>query len=173
MPVDWTTDSSSLTRDRHLAAALAGDSDSIPLPPTPGGRGVGGTVTEPRACSVISEPGTKHVSFSRFQIHRNIGKRFPRRVAELPSMAARWQRDLRYRLSGMMSAVAVVTEGAFKVEKSTELFAAPIAVTDAMENGSPFDVTANGQRFLFSVPAGTDATAPITVVTNWTTALAK
>ena len=72
-----------------------------------------------------------------------------------------------------MIAVSVVTEGAFKVQKSTELFAAPIALSDVMEIDSAYDVTADGQRFLFSVPGGSDATAPITVMTNWTTALAK
>jgi hypothetical protein len=67
-----------------------------------------------------------------------------------------------------MIAVPLTSDGTFTVEKSQELFAAPGLPVPAMTVGHPYDVTPDGQRFLFSAPSGdVNPTTPITVVVNW------
>ena len=76
------------------------------------------------------------------------------------SSTPRWRRDGRELFyvarEGRVMAVSLVAEDALTIGKTTHLFTVPVA-------GS-FDVTPDGQRFLFNVesPPG-----PITVVLNW------
>jgi Tol biopolymer transport system component len=78
-----------------------------------------------------------------------------------------WRRDGRelYYLapSGELIAVMVNAESAFTIGISTTLFRTPIPPTS---QGSPYAVTADGQRFLLAVPSRAAAT-PITTIVNW------
>jgi hypothetical protein len=96
-------------------------------------------------------------------------------------VSPRWRRDGRelYYLDSdrRMVAVAVTTDGKFEVGRAVSLFETPLLFP---LSGSlifvPFDVTADGQRFLMSGPPGLAAPTnitPITVVVNWTAALKK
>lgn len=93
----------------------------------------------------------------------------------------RWRRDGRELFyldpDRKLIAVSVVTDGPFEVQKSIELFDAPIQFPQPGAGGlvgSPYDVTGDGERFLFSAQAGALASSPpITVVLNWTAELKK
>src|SRR5262249_47437872 len=91
----------------------------------------------------------------------------------------RWRRDGRelYYLDPQrrIVAVSVTEEGGFKVGKTTPLFETALQFPEVPPPLVPYDVSADGQRFLISVrqdqlPPTTNAT-PITVVLNWTAAL--
>jgi hypothetical protein len=62
-------------------------------------------------------------------------------------------------------AVDVSTEKAFQPGVPRQLFPIPLL--------TPGDVTADGKRFLFPAPEGSNAPSPFTVVTNWQAALKK
>jgi serine/threonine protein kinase len=94
----------------------------------------------------------------------------------------RWRRDGReiYYLDPdrQMVAVSVATDRNFAVGKPTPLFAAPFPFPGSAGNAMtiPYDVSADGQRFLVSVPltATPEVTqTPITVITNWTATLKR
>jgi hypothetical protein len=77
-----------------------------------------------------------------------------------------------------MYSATVVTDGAFQVRAATPLFVAPLA--GGVPGPRPWHVTADGQRFLMSVPIASQTTQspvtpaePITVVLNWTTRLRR
>ena len=66
-----------------------------------------------------------------------------------------------------LMAVAVKAGATFEAE-------APQALFDARIREDPdrhFDVSADGQRFLITMPLGDDSTPPITLVQNWTVLL--
>jgi Tol biopolymer transport system component len=74
-------------------------------------------------------------------------------------------RELYYIAStGDLMAVAVNTAASFAVGASTRLFRSPLRPAT---QGSVYDVTADGQRFLFAVPVG-NSTPPLTTILNWT-----
>jgi hypothetical protein len=84
----------------------------------------------------------------------------------------RWRGDSRelFYLDAAWKIIAVplAADGAFSIAASQELFAAPGLPVPAMTVGHPYDVTPDGQRFLFSVLSGdVSPTTPITVVVNW------
>ena len=91
----------------------------------------------------------------------------------------RWRRDGRELdhcdPSGMIIAVAVSTDRGFKIEKSTDLFKITLSYQFKAAQGGPgfpYDVTADGQRFLVGTPyKGSDQ--PMTVVLNWPAALKR
>jgi Tol biopolymer transport system component len=96
-------------------------------------------------------------------------------------VSPRWKRDGRelYYLDRdrRMVAVAVTTDGKFELGRAVSLFETPLLFPPpGLATNIPFDVTADGQRFLMSGPLGlaalTNAT-PITVVVNWGAALKK
>jgi len=66
---------------------------------------------------------------------------------------------------GSVMAVDVTTGNAFHAGVPQKLFKAPAA--------NSVDVTSDGQKFLFTVPAGDNTPSPITVVTNWEASLKK
>jgi hypothetical protein len=84
-----------------------------------------------------------------------------------------WRRDGRelYYLSpaNELMAVPVTTETSFTSGRPTMLFRAP---PPGATTGTAFAVTADGQRFLFSV-APANAAPPITTVLNWTALMRK
>jgi len=93
----------------------------------------------------------------------------------------RWRRDGRelYYLDRQrrIVAVSVTEEGGFKIGKTTPLFETALPFPDGPPTFVPYDVSADGQRFLISVrqdqlpPATNSTPTPITVVLNWTAAL--
>jgi Tol biopolymer transport system component/predicted Ser/Thr protein kinase len=94
----------------------------------------------------------------------------------------RWRRDgreLYYEHDGRIFAVPVTTTAdAFKFGTATDLFGAVLNAAPGPPEYLagplyPFDVTADGQRFLVSAPPRADADASITVVTNWTAKLKR
>jgi len=95
-------------------------------------------------------------------------------------MFPRWRRDGRelYYLDSnrRIVAVSVTTDGSFSIEKSTPLFQTGLGYPGAAPSGIPYDVTADGQRFLLSVPQTSTlsvASIPITVVLNWPSMLKR
>ena len=88
-------------------------------------------------------------------------------ISSTGGSAVRWRgdgRELFYvDVDQRLVAVSVVTDGVFKIVGSKALFTAPTNL---------YDVTADGQRFLFNVPSSTlKAPPPINVLLNWTTGL--
>jgi hypothetical protein len=47
------------------------------------------------------------------------------------------------------------------------------ASSAASSAGYPYEISADGQRILTSIPVGDGATQPVTLVQNWTAALKK
>jgi hypothetical protein len=86
---------------------------------------------------------------------------------------------LYYEHDGRIFAVPVTTTAdAFKFGTATDLFGAVLNAAPGPPEYLagplyPFDVTADGQRFLVSAPPRADADASITVVTNWTAKLKR
>jgi Tol biopolymer transport system component len=82
----------------------------------------------------------------------------------------RWRRDGRelYYLDakGRLIAVSVTTQGQFAIQSAATLFQTPLPLPLA-PGGSPYDVAADGQRFLMFVPVGQATTPPYTVRVNW------
>ena len=71
----------------------------------------------------------------------------------------------------LMAAAVNGKGGGFEVGAVKALFER--TVRRAPENGYPYDVTADGQRFLINSAPGQAASAPVTVVLNWTAGLKK
>lgn len=82
----------------------------------------------------------------------------------------RWKGDSRevYYLDSdrQLVAVSIKTEPGFEVGESTRLFMTPFVFPANAQVNIPYDVTADGQRFLLSAPFN-PAETPLTVVTNW------
>jgi hypothetical protein len=91
----------------------------------------------------------------------------------------RWRRDGKefYYLDPEQGiiAVSVTTAGDFNVGKSRRLFQPPFGAPDGFVGAMfPYDVAADGQQFLLSVPRGRlnfVQSPPLTVTVNWTAAL--
>ncbi|HSR09046.1 MAG TPA: protein kinase [Bryobacteraceae bacterium] len=85
----------------------------------------------------------------------------------------RWRRDgkeiLYLGMNGMVTAVDVTTNGAFKVGAPRALFPAPRLGGASISRGWHWDVTPDGQRFLFNAAAETEDTnlSAINLVLNW------
>jgi eukaryotic-like serine/threonine-protein kinase len=83
--------------------------------------------------------------------------------------SARWRADgkeLVYPTTTLqVMAVSVSPGKTFQFEAPRLLFTVPLL--------APFDVTADGKRFLIAAPEGSSAPSPFTVVTNWQAALKK
>jgi hypothetical protein len=94
-------------------------------------------------------------------------------------VAPRWRADGKelYYISAdsRMMAVEVSTSPVFKAGIPKALFKAPIWRGGTSHNATPYDVTADGKKFLIdSVGEGGPAPpAPITVVMNWTALVKK
>jgi Tol biopolymer transport system component len=74
--------------------------------------------------------------------------------------------------NGRIIAVAVKTDQTFEVGKATTLFETRLgfpALSNTSLPSCPYDVTADGQRFLISEPLGNPS--PITVILNWSSGL--
>jgi Tol biopolymer transport system component len=82
-----------------------------------------------------------------------------------------WRRDGRELFylapSGDLMAVNVMTEGLFTAGTPMRLFRTPL--TFLAQGGAPYDVTADGQRFLLTAPVGAPASSPLSTILNWPT----
>ena len=91
--------------------------------------------------------------------------------------APRWKRDgreLYYLAADNRSIMAVPIEpgATFKPGPPARLFSLGTqAISRGRARATPYDVSPDGQRFLFGVPAGEQSSSLITVVLNWTTGL--
>ncbi|HEX8027592.1 MAG TPA: hypothetical protein VF491_03975, partial [Vicinamibacterales bacterium] len=92
------------------------------------------------------------------------------RISRGGGTSPRWRgdgRELFYLApDGKMMAAAVIPEPEFRVGTPTALFQAPPGTVVV-------DVASDGKRFLLVTPVGASASAPYTVVLNWTTELKK
>jgi Tol biopolymer transport system component len=90
-------------------------------------------------------------------------------VSKNGGSAVRWQSDGKEifytRPGGDLLSVDVSTTPVFRAGVPNLMFKAPAS--------SNWDVTADGQRFLFVVPVGQNSASPYTVVLNWQAALKR
>jgi eukaryotic-like serine/threonine-protein kinase len=157
-----------LTGDRkprpYLASAFSEGEPAL----SPDGRWLAYVSNESGAFQVVVQP-FPDPSGGKWQVSTR-GGHYPR-----------WRRDGRelYYLDPDRQIVAVswTTGRGFEVGRSTPLFAAPFTFPDSAINAleNPYDVTADGQRFLVSAPltVSTTTQTPITVITNWTSVLKR
>jgi serine/threonine-protein kinase len=98
------------------------------------------------------------------------------RISSGAGVCPRWKRDGReiYHLdsSGRIIATAVNTDRGFEIGQSTMLFETRLGfpAISVYLPPCPYDVTGDGQRFLFSEPS---EPSPITVVLNWSSTVRK
>src|SRR4029434_5266997 len=95
-----------------------------------------------------------------------------RQVSQQGGIMPKWRGDGReiFYLSQdhrtVFAAEVAATEESFRVTRTSTLFATrPITGM-----GYPYDVSADGERFLFVTTSG-ESSSPLTLVTNWTAAL--
>jgi Tol biopolymer transport system component len=189
VPRDWSLDGrwivfeklAALGRPRDLwTLPLFGDRKPTPylasafdeaLPAlSPNGRWLAYVSNESGAYQVIVQ-SFPDPSQGKWQISTN-GGTFPR-----------WRRDGRelyyVGADARMTAVSVVTDPTFVVQKSTPLFMTAFALPTSGRVGvlvdDPYDVTPDGQHFVMSMPLNsapaTSNVSPITVIVNWQAAL--
>jgi len=127
---------------------------------SPNGRWLAYTTNESGSYEVVVQP-FPDPSGGKWQVSAN-GGLFPA-----------WRRDGRelyyVKPSGELVAVSVNPE-AFAVGASTTLFRSPLGTGPAQ--GSLYDATSDGQRFLFAAPTGNTA-PPMTTLLNWTSVFTK
>jgi WD40 repeat protein len=192
VPQDWSADGRYIVFMRapvatvnvavdHWVLPLFGDKKPFPLLQSksrnsqprlsPDGRWVACTTNESGAYQVVVQPFPDS-SKGKWQVTSKRG------------MEPKWRRDGRelyyLGLDGKLMAVPVSGEDAFQAGPPVALFQTP-STLPAVPTAFSYDVTADGQRFLFNAPvalsqrdAGTAAASiPITTVVNWTSALNK
>ena len=72
--------------------------------------------------------------------------------------------------SGDLMAVSVTTDPTFAIGSTTKLFRAPLTFAT---QGAPYDVAADGQRFLIAAVSGDTTPSPISTILNWTALAAR
>ena len=85
----------------------------------------------------------------------------------------RWRRDMKeifyLALDGTLMSVPLQGGSSLKPGTPSKLFQTNMPLSDY----PPYDVTADGQRFIISAPPKSAANSPVTVVVNWTEGLKK
>jgi Tol biopolymer transport system component len=115
---------------------------------------------------VMSFSGNTDASVGRWQISSRGGR------------APRWRGDgqelyyLTIDDNKLMAVTLRSVAGALQAETPHELFAASVPA-DVGDIPVPYDVTADGQRFLLEESAGNEASIPLTAVVNWQAGLKK
>ena len=110
--------------------------------------------------------------------HNLVVRSFPdpsrgRHVISTHGVCPRWRQDGRelYFLGadGGIHAVPIAAEGELALGRSERLFTMPVRLTPPVVVGPacPFDVTADGRRFIVALPGGVNRESPIHVVLNW------
>jgi Tol biopolymer transport system component len=128
-----------------------------------------------------NESGTNEIFVQRFP--SGGGKV---RVSSSGGVQPRWRRDgreLYYVVpagvrgdqngEGRMVAVPFDDTTALRLGEPLTLFEVRFWFTGGLGTIANYDVTADGQRFLVATPTGTREEAPITVITNWRSLLAR
>jgi len=105
----------------------------------------------------FAPPGSAPVQGGKWQVSKDGG--------EVPVWTKNGSELIYISQDGSVMAVDVTTGNAFHAGVPQKLFKAPSA--------NSIDVTSDGQKFLFTVPAGDNTPSPITVVTNWGAGLKK
>ena len=104
------------------------------------------------------------------------------RISANGGLAPRWRRDGRELFyldpAQRLIAVPVAAGRDFSPGTPAPLFSTAAGQSNWAGGAYYYDVAPDGQRFLFSLPAGRDATSPsvarpLTVITNWTSLLTK
>jgi hypothetical protein len=114
----------------------------------------------------MSFSGNTDASVGRWQISSRGGR------------APRWRGDgqelyyLTIDDNKLMAVTLRSVAGALQAETPHELFAASVPA-DVGDIPVPYDVTADGQRFLLEESAGNEASIPLTAVVNWQAGLKK
>ena len=179
VPLSWSADGPSLLYGTGLATAqtgtdllvlpFAGERRPIPLVQSPFNESQGRLSPDGKWVAYRSDES------GRYEIY----------VASYPALSAkrqistgggnwpRWRQDGReifyFEIDGTLMAAAVNGSGAaVEVGAVKTLFETRVVVTPY-----PYDVTADGQRFLINTRPGDGATEPITVVVNWLAGVEK
>jgi Tol biopolymer transport system component len=109
-------------------------------------------------------------------------KRFPIddarwRISTDGGVEPRWRRDMRelfyVALNGDLMAVPLQWHSSPHAGLPTALFRTPFGDLTGITGKNHYDVAADGQRFLMTVPRSGVASSPITVVLNWAAGLPK
>jgi Tol biopolymer transport system component/predicted Ser/Thr protein kinase len=189
-PSDWSRDGRFIVATKFTVAQglsqtdvwvlpLSGDQKPFPYLATPSFKGQPALSPNGRWLAYVSnESGSVQVVVQPFPNAGGGKWQISTKGGQFP----RWKGDgteLYYlNPDSQIVAVSLTAGDHFDVGKSTPLFSTPLAYPSAGTRGIPYDVTADGQRFLLSVPLGPASAAtatptPITVVLNWTAALKK
>ena len=75
--------------------------------------------------------------------------------------------------NGRLVAVTFDDTTKLRLGEPLTLFESRFWFTGGLGTIANYDVTADGQRFLVATPSGTREAAPITVITNWQSLLAR
>jgi serine/threonine protein kinase len=157
-----------LDGDRKATPYVATAFDEAQPALSPDGRWLAYTTNESGSYEVVVQSFPDPTK-GKLQVSRNGGihPRWKRSGGELYFL----DRD------GKIVAVSFTADPDFKIGQSKTLFTAPVGFL-LPPASVPYDVTADGQRFLFSAPSGgapvaVTISAPITVVLNWPAAVKK
>jgi hypothetical protein len=119
---------------------------------------------------VSDESGANEVYVRRFPIDDAHW-----RISTEGGIEPRWRRDMRELFylapSGDLMTVPLKMDSAPHAGSPAVLFRTPFGDLTNITGRNHYDVTADGERFLATVPRGGAASSPITVVLNWTAGL--
>jgi serine/threonine protein kinase/Tol biopolymer transport system component len=175
-PRDWSSDGRYILFTKSPTAQppwdiwvlpLFGDKKPFPFAATPFDENQPTLSPNGRWLAYVSnEPGSNEVFVQPFPD----GTRAKWQISTEGGAYPRWSRDghgLFYMdPKGRLFVVPVKTDGNFEIGKASPLF------DTRLGSASPYEVSADGQRFLMGVPRrGSEASPPITVHLNWAAAL--
>lgn len=175
-PSDWSSTADVVVYDSNdpqtswdIWTLRLRDGASTPFLQTEFAEGFGRLSPDGRWMAYVSnESGTNEVFLRAFPLSNGKSK-----VSTEGGTQPRWRRDgkeLFYLApDGKLMSVAVRTGSKLRLGIPERLFE-----SRASRNGEwSYDVTADGQRFVFSVPVGDEVPAPIMVVLNWVAAVSS
>jgi hypothetical protein len=115
-----------------------------------------------------NESGRSEIYVALFQ---GLGGR--RQISKGGGAYPRWRDDAKEIFYAGLNGTLMAAQVSVK-EASIELGAVrPLGTSVYLGRGYPYDVSADGQRFLVAAPLGQKSPAPLTLVQNWTTLLKK
>jgi Tol biopolymer transport system component len=184
-PLDWSRDGQRIVFSKQLAGSgrdlwvlpLSGDQKSFPYLKTPGDKYSAAISPDGRFLAYVSNEQKKYEVFVQTFPDPKGGKW---RISPNGGWAPRWRRDGRelfyLTLDGHLVAVSVNTEPRFEPGQSITLAMSLAFNPGAMgARAFPYDVSADGKRFLVREPASAtgdnSTTSPLRVILNWTASL--
>jgi eukaryotic-like serine/threonine-protein kinase len=170
VPLDWSSDGRLLIfkRGRDIwVMPMDGDHKPVPYLTTPFNEAEATLSPNGQWVAYVSdEAGTNQVFVQSFP--DPLGGKV--QVSSKGGARPRWSRSGRelfyLTLDGVLTAVPVTTNGRFSAGQAAPLFQTPLSLT-ANQNVATYDVSADGQRFLLSVPRELAKSPPLNVVMNW------